>query len=178
MLVPRRPYFPHPLALCCHYPVSKCRSASIVVTSTVRVNFCNLCVMKFITLHQEYNVIFSSYVLWNHANDNLKLIFLHCLQGCFVRISKVLFRILLCTPTFSFFILLLSIVYSALSPKSSCLCLMILCLLVLCLRLSILSRLYSTFCTENYFLWNSLYSYIFHNFITFLYVLQLFHLFP
>ena len=35
---PRRPYFPHPLALCCHYPVSKCRSASIVVTSTVRVN--------------------------------------------------------------------------------------------------------------------------------------------
>ena len=29
---------PHKLALCCHYPVSKCRSASIVVTSTVRVN--------------------------------------------------------------------------------------------------------------------------------------------
>ena len=29
---------PHPLALCCHYPVSKCRSASIVVTGTVRVN--------------------------------------------------------------------------------------------------------------------------------------------
>ena len=26
-----------PLALCCHYPVSKCPSASIVVTSTVRV---------------------------------------------------------------------------------------------------------------------------------------------
>ena len=25
---------PHPLALCCHYPVSKCPSASIVVTST------------------------------------------------------------------------------------------------------------------------------------------------
>ena len=37
-LVPRRPYFPHPLALCCHYPVSKCCSASIVVTGTVRVN--------------------------------------------------------------------------------------------------------------------------------------------
>ena len=33
-----RPYFPHPLALCCQYPVSKCLSASIVVTSTVRVN--------------------------------------------------------------------------------------------------------------------------------------------
>ena len=33
------PIFPHPLALCCHYPVSKCHSASIVVTGTVRVNF-------------------------------------------------------------------------------------------------------------------------------------------
>ena len=36
---------PHPLALCCHYPVSNCRSASIVVTSTVRVKliiFCNV----------------------------------------------------------------------------------------------------------------------------------------
>ena len=29
---------PHPLALCCHYPVSKCCSASIVMTGTVRVN--------------------------------------------------------------------------------------------------------------------------------------------
>ena len=29
---------PHPLALCCHYPVSKCPSASIVATSTLRVN--------------------------------------------------------------------------------------------------------------------------------------------
>ena len=28
---------PHPFALCYHYPVSKCCSASIVVTSTVRV---------------------------------------------------------------------------------------------------------------------------------------------
>ena len=37
---PRRPYFPHPLALCCNYPVSKCPSASIVVTSTVTVNEC------------------------------------------------------------------------------------------------------------------------------------------
>ena len=34
----RTPYFPHPLALCCHYPVSKCPSASIVATGTVRVN--------------------------------------------------------------------------------------------------------------------------------------------
>ena len=29
---------PHPLALCCHYPVSKCPSSSIAVTGTVRVN--------------------------------------------------------------------------------------------------------------------------------------------
>ena len=29
---------PHPLALRCHYPVSKCPSASIAVTGTVRVN--------------------------------------------------------------------------------------------------------------------------------------------
>ena len=29
---------PHPLALCCHYPVSKCPSTSIAVTGTVRVN--------------------------------------------------------------------------------------------------------------------------------------------
>ena len=28
---------PHPLALCCNYPVSKCPSASTVVISTVRV---------------------------------------------------------------------------------------------------------------------------------------------
>ena len=33
-----RPYLPHPLALCCNYPVSKCPSASIVATSTLRVN--------------------------------------------------------------------------------------------------------------------------------------------
>ena len=41
---------PHPLALCCHYPASKCRSASIVVTSTVRVNasvaYCILLLLK------------------------------------------------------------------------------------------------------------------------------------
>ena len=34
------PTSPHPLALCCHYPVSKCHSASIVVTGTVRVKQC------------------------------------------------------------------------------------------------------------------------------------------
>ena len=32
---------PHPLALCCHYPVSKGRSASIAVTGTLRVNTVN-----------------------------------------------------------------------------------------------------------------------------------------
>ena len=31
------PTSPHPLAPCCNYPVSKCSSASVVVTSTVRV---------------------------------------------------------------------------------------------------------------------------------------------
>ena len=36
------PTSPISLALCCHYPVSKCRSASIVVTSTVRVNLFSL----------------------------------------------------------------------------------------------------------------------------------------
>ena len=35
---------PHPLALCCHYPVSKCRSASIAMTGTLRVNLiCPAC---------------------------------------------------------------------------------------------------------------------------------------
>ena len=34
---------PHPLALCCHYPVSKCPSASIVMTSTLRVISVMIC---------------------------------------------------------------------------------------------------------------------------------------
>ena len=37
-LVPHRPYISHPLPLCCNYPVKNCPSASIVVTSTLRVN--------------------------------------------------------------------------------------------------------------------------------------------
>ena len=37
---------PHPLALCCHYPVSKCPSASIVVTGTLRVKSCALIMRK------------------------------------------------------------------------------------------------------------------------------------
>ena len=40
---------PHPLALCCHYPVSMCCSASIVVTSTVRVNAVD-CVAEHLSL--------------------------------------------------------------------------------------------------------------------------------
>ena len=55
--LPRRPYIPHPLALCCHYPVSKCPSASIVVTSTVRVNFRSLyCVKASIWLSSIYHL--------------------------------------------------------------------------------------------------------------------------
>ena len=36
-LIPRRPYILHALPLCYNYPVSKCPSASIVMTSTLRV---------------------------------------------------------------------------------------------------------------------------------------------
>ena len=32
-LIPRRPYIPHPLPLCCNYPVLECPSGSVVVTS-------------------------------------------------------------------------------------------------------------------------------------------------
>ena len=47
-LVPARTsptLLPHPLALCCHYPVSKCHSASVVATGTVRVKTQNHVVM-------------------------------------------------------------------------------------------------------------------------------------
>ena len=37
----------HPLALCCNYPVSKCPSASIVATSTLRVNLVVQIYMSF-----------------------------------------------------------------------------------------------------------------------------------
>ena len=36
-IVPRRPYIPHRLPLCCNYPVQKCPSALVVVTSILRV---------------------------------------------------------------------------------------------------------------------------------------------
>ena len=48
----RRPYFPHPLALCCDYPVSKCPSASIVVTGTVRVN---LFAFAYRLFHEDFS---------------------------------------------------------------------------------------------------------------------------
>ena len=53
VVLARRPYFPHPLTLCCHYPVSKCCSASIVVTSTVRVK------RTIIHAHVSYNIMCS-----------------------------------------------------------------------------------------------------------------------
>ena len=36
--VPHQPYIPNTLPLCCNYPVQKCHSASVVLTSTLRVN--------------------------------------------------------------------------------------------------------------------------------------------
>ena len=65
---------PHPLALCCDYPVSKCRSASIAVTGTVRVNkmalelCCHLHVFFPLT-QQETNVI-QEQVAQNKIFDN------------------------------------------------------------------------------------------------------------
>ena len=49
---------PHPLALCCNYPVSKCPSASIVATSTLRVN--TSCDLYYLLL----KVILSYYLQW------------------------------------------------------------------------------------------------------------------
>ena len=43
---------PHPLALCCNYPVSKCSSASIVATSTLRVNIAKMN-SQFLELHKD-----------------------------------------------------------------------------------------------------------------------------
>ena len=58
---------PHPLALYCHYPVSKCCSASIVVTGTVRVKLFNLC---FVYLYNvcEYRFIF---LFQHHVHNGL-----------------------------------------------------------------------------------------------------------
>ena len=56
---------PHPLALCCHYPVSKCRSASIAMTSTVRVNVTEI-------NEVQYFFIYCRLVLLNkHRNNRL-----------------------------------------------------------------------------------------------------------
>ena len=49
---------PHPLALCCHYPVSKCRSASIVVTGTVRVKAVVIHSIRGLTQRNPYCIEF------------------------------------------------------------------------------------------------------------------------
>ena len=51
---------PHPLALCCNYPVSKCPSASIVATSTLRVNWCNIANTADDNCHDSTTGIWSS----------------------------------------------------------------------------------------------------------------------
>ena len=51
---------PHPLALCCHYPVSKCRSASIAVTGTLRVK---CACSQQISLTNSYAVYYLSDVI-------------------------------------------------------------------------------------------------------------------
>ena len=59
-VVPARtspPYLPHPLALCCNYPVSKCPSASIVVTSTLRVNYFQWFVRECVTLATIFKIL-------------------------------------------------------------------------------------------------------------------------
>ena len=45
---------PHSLALCCNYPVSKCPSASIVVTSTLRVKLVTM--LPFPSPHQMWGL--------------------------------------------------------------------------------------------------------------------------
>ena len=78
-LVPRRPYFPHSLALCCHYPVSKCRSASIVATSTLRVNCYCFVYWQYTELITITWVVYGprpslsitlSVILWNSIEEN------------------------------------------------------------------------------------------------------------
>ena len=49
---------PHPLAQYCHYPVSKCRSAWIAVTGTVRVNLkCSISMALKICIMARYNYL-------------------------------------------------------------------------------------------------------------------------
>ena len=59
---------PPSLALCCHYPVSKCCSASIVVASTVRVK-------------SKYEGCRSIYG-YNDANTNLVLFVVNAIMFC------------------------------------------------------------------------------------------------
>ena len=63
---------PHPLALCCHYPVSKCRSAWIAVTGTLRVKnwvlrWNMLCYANMYISHSFVVVFFSNRELVFHA---------------------------------------------------------------------------------------------------------------
>ena len=47
---------PHPLALCCHYPVSKRRSASIAVTGTLRVKPLSTMLIVYPTYNRYYRL--------------------------------------------------------------------------------------------------------------------------
>ena len=60
---------PHPLALCCHCPVSKCRSASIVVTSTVRDN---IVLQYYDTLYHDLDCV------WVNALQHIHFYCQHC----------------------------------------------------------------------------------------------------
>ena len=60
---------PHPLALCCHFPVSKCCSASIAVTGTVRVKLAiwvhlTFMVFKFGECHVWHFVFIFKHYIW------------------------------------------------------------------------------------------------------------------
>ena len=51
---------PHPLPLCCNYPVLKCLSASVVVTSTLIGNYCHTYFPHFLLSQQlltDYTMI-------------------------------------------------------------------------------------------------------------------------
>ena len=58
---------PHPLALCCRYPVSKCRNASIAMIGTLRVKTGRVISAEGIECMTD---TLASLVLW-HCNTNL-----------------------------------------------------------------------------------------------------------
>ena len=53
---------PHPLALWCNYPVSKCPSASIAMTSTLRVNACSMCIVSYTAARNLWHFLFPFFV--------------------------------------------------------------------------------------------------------------------